>query len=66
MKEIYFYLDGSVSNCKDMINCKFNYESTKKAIEQEKSKIYTTSLVNLSFDLLDKGYKIFLCKGLKK
>lgn len=58
-KYIYFFLNTIEFDINDPGAC-ITYNGTKKAIDEDWWCIYTTSLVNLSFDLLDKGYKIYL------
>jgi hypothetical protein len=58
-KYIYFFLNTVEFDINDPGSC-ITYNGTKKAISENWWCIYTTSLVNLSFDLLDKGYKIYL------
>lgn len=41
----------------------FSYGGTKEAIRSGKKAIYTFSLANMSFSLLDKGYRIYLMKN---
>ena len=67
MKEIYFCVDNSI-NIEEIApeDIYLSYDETEKAIKCGDSPIYTLSLAHLSFDLLDKGYQIFLCKGDKK
>lgn len=54
-KEIHFHLDFSYDP-----NYTFKtYDGTNWAIERGKDVIHTTSIANISFDLLDLGYRIF-------
>ena len=57
-KEIHFYMDASYPFYADQV-C-MNYDDTRSSIERGYEVIHTTSLVNLSFDLLDLGYRIFV------
>lgn len=43
-----------------------SYQETENALNVGWDFIVTISLAHLSFDLLDLGYEIFLCKGNKK
>lgn len=56
-KEIHFYCEweGIVST--------YSYQGTLDEINRSKKIIRTTSLANLSFDLIDKGYNIYLHKN---
>lgn len=69
MKHIYFISDRT--SCffldEDFYTESYldNYEDTKEAIEVGHELIYTTSMANFSFDLLDKDYQIFLVKNRK-
>lgn len=68
MKEIYFCVDIKSYKRWGDIPCHQlpTYLATGKAIQEGFSPIVTASLAHLSFDLLDKGYNIYLCKGDKK
>lgn len=55
-KEIHFYLDCTFPP-NLTIGC---YDLTKKAIKNEREIIHTTSIANISLDLLDLGYRIFV------
>ena len=57
MKEIHFYLDINYMHIKD---CYYAYDETEDAINNKEDIIHTTSLANITFDLLDLGYRIFL------
>ena len=67
MKKIYFCVDeltaylranddfkGTFANCK-------GYKETERALTIGFEKIVTTSMAQFSFDLIDRGYDIFLC-----
>ena len=41
------------------------YDGTEKAIDEGVTNIHTTSLANITFDLLDLGYRIFLHRNNK-
>lgn len=56
-KKIYFYLTPA-SNVEY-----YSYDETKKAIASRRETIKTYSLANISFDLLDMGYDIYLSKN---
>ena len=64
MKEIYFLVDGLIPvnllNCLEGCKICTTYDSTEDAIKNGIDKIATYSMVHLSFDLLDKGYDIYL------
>lgn len=55
-KEIHFHLDFSY----DPDHTFKTYDGTNWAIERGKDVIHTTSIANISFDLLDLGYRIFV------
>ena len=57
-KEIHFYMDASYPFYADQV-C-MTYDDTCSSIERGHEIIHTTSLVNLSFDLFDLGYRIFV------
>lgn len=57
MKEIHFYLDINYVHVKD---CYYAYDETEEAINNKEDIINTTSLANITFDLIDLGYRIFL------
>ena len=57
MKEIHFYLDINYMHIKD---CYYAYDETEDAINNKEDIIHTTSIANISFDLLDLGYRIFV------
>ena len=61
-KKIYFCLDFGSFGFADINSafCKY-YLLTSEAIECGEPSIYTLSIAHLSFDLLDKGYDIYLC-----
>lgn len=60
-KEIHFYLDEVTVPFPVSSDVEFHttYDSTNKAIMRGVAKIHTTSLANISLDLLDLGYRIF-------
>lgn len=64
MKEIYFLIDGLIPANLDpcLEGCKVcpSYDSTNNAIKEGTPKIATYSMIHFSFDLLDKGYDIYL------
>lgn len=64
MKEIYFLVDGLIPanlfNCLEGCKICTTYDSTEDAIKNGIDKIATYSMVHFSFDLLDKGYDIYL------
>lgn len=64
MNKITFYLDKVPENLKDSVLT--TYCETCEAIHSGIDNIYTTSLVNMSFDLIDCGYDIFGVKNGKK
>jgi hypothetical protein len=55
-KEIHFYMDFPF----DPVKTFKTYDGTKYAIEKGREIIHTTSIANISFDLLDLGYRIFV------
>ena len=61
-KEIYFCIDEYSYEGHFPDSCYFvrDYERTQKYIE-EGTNIVTTSLAHLSYDLINRGYDIFLC-----
>lgn len=64
MKEIYFLIDGLITvNLLDCLEgCKIctTFDSTDEAIKNGIAKIATYSMIHLSFDLITKGYDIYL------
>lgn len=64
MKKITFYIDKVPENLKDSVLT--TYCETCEAIHSGIDDIYTTSLANMSFDLMDCGYDIFAVKNGKK
>ena len=58
IKEIHFYKDVSYTINPNEVYTTHN--GTKRAIDNNVKCIHTTSLSNISFDLLDKNYRIFL------
>lgn len=66
-KEIYFCVDeDSFYVRNEGIIRRETYETTELEINAGNSPILTTSLAHLSFDLIDKGYNIYLCYRDKK
>lgn len=69
MKKIYFLSDTASRYYlrEDFYTVDYidTYDHTKRAIELGYELIYTTSMANFSFDLLDIGYQIFLVKNRK-
>lgn len=62
-KDIYFLIDGIVPSNLDLLNgCKIcqTFKMTEEEITNGCEKIATYSMAHLSFDLLDKGYNIYL------
>ena len=62
--KITFYLDKVPENLKDSVLT--TYCETCEAIHSGIDDIHTTSLANMSFDLMDCGYDIFGVKNGKK
>lgn len=66
MKEIHFHEDG-VTLAQLVIDkvypIEYTYASTKHDIEAGYNLIHTTSMANMGFYLIDKGYDIFLHKN---
>ena len=60
-KEIHFHLDFPY----DPDRTFHTYDGTNYAIEKGREIIHTTSIANISFDLLDLGYRIFLHRNNK-
>lgn len=64
MKEIYFLVDGliqcNLDNCLEGCKICTTYDSTEDAIKNGIAKIATYSMAHFTFDLLDKGYNIYL------
>lgn len=56
-KEIHFHKDYPLNG---MAGIYLTHNQTKDAIKRKERLIHTTSLTNLSFDLLDDGYRIYL------
>lgn len=68
-KEIYFCVDLESYECfgKDLlVFMSTSYDGMERALKANKPIIATTSLAQLSFDLIDKGYDIYLCYKDKK
>lgn len=61
MKSIYFCL-----NCIDVPDICLTYEETEQDLNKGKECIYTTSMAHFSFDLIERGYDIYLCYRDKK
>ena len=69
MKRIYFCADNvSYENLEAYyelwvydLGLAVSYSETSKLLTEEHSIIITTSIANLSFDLINEGYEIFLC-----
>ena len=59
-KEIHFYLDTTVFNDEDKYILCHTYDTTNRVIADGENIIHTTSIANISFNLLDLGYRIFL------
>lgn len=66
-KQIYFCIDEYSYESRYPQTCYFvrDYERTQKYID-EGADIVTTSLAHLSYDLINKGYNIYLCYKDKK
>lgn len=62
-KEIYICIDGfSARNfAKEGIGMCYTYDGTEREIEFGVNKIATTSLAHLTFDVINKGYDMYLC-----
>lgn len=56
MKSIYFCL-----NYIDVPDICLTYEETEQDLIKGKECIYTTSMAHFSFDLIERGYDIYLC-----
>lgn len=56
-KEIHFHKDYPINGMRGLY---VTHNQTKDAIKRKEHIIHTTSLTNLSFDLLDDGYRIYL------
>jgi len=62
-KDIYFLIDGIVPSNLDFLDgCKIckTFKTTEEEITNGCEKIATYSMAHFSFDLLDKGYNIYL------
>jgi hypothetical protein len=61
---ITFYVDKvPIDEGSDHSRYFYCHSATKKGIDANLSDIHTTSLVDLSFELIDKGYDIFVVKN---
>lgn len=56
MKEIHFYMDSPYDPARTF----HTYDGTNDAIKKGREIIHTTSIANISLDLLDLGYRIFV------
>lgn len=63
-KRIFFCIDNSSEVLQYAIRkavlCRC-FDNTKKAINKGEECIITSSLANMSFDVIDKGYEMYLC-----
>ena len=64
MKKIYFCLNAEAMHCLGGGPVSCFYLSTKIAIDNGVNRILTSSLANLSFELMKK-YEVYLCYGFK-
>lgn len=63
-KTITFYVDKPpIDTGSEFAHYYYAHTSTLNAIEAGVIEIHTSSLVDLSFDLLDRGYRIFVVKN---
>lgn len=63
-KSITFYVDKPpIDTGSDFANYYYAHTSTRRAIDDNIWEIHTSSLVDLSFELLDRGYRIFVVKN---
>ena len=63
MKKIYFLIDGLTPSNLDFLNgCKIchTFKMTEEELKHDTQLIATYSMIHLSFDLLDRGYRIYL------
>lgn len=62
-KKIYFCVDVNsyIDRLDDLGVCYPDYSETEKAIKRGEKCIVTSSIAHFSFDLMDLGYKIYLC-----
>ena len=61
---ITFYVDKvPIDEGEEFAHYFYCHETTRKAIDAKLPDIHTTSLVDLGFDLIDKGYDIFVVKN---
>lgn len=66
-KKIYFCVDDlSMRILWDKGYCPTSYEATEDHIENGLSPIITNSIAHLSFDVINKGYDVYLCYQDKK
>lgn len=74
MKAIYFCVDEEsesihiirFKNNVNDVNVCFTYEDTENALKRGDKVIVTTSLAHFTFDLISKGYDIYLCYQYKE
>lgn len=68
MKQIYFHVDieSMIEAYEDGGLRVMTFEATWKAIKSNTELIHTTDMSQLSFDLLDMGYEIYICYRNKK
>ena len=64
-KEIHFYVDNQSISTSVLANTAATHSNFQEALNIELEIIHTTSIVDLSFDLIDKGYRIFLHENKK-
>lgn len=63
MKKIFFITDkNTVDICPFPHWILTTYDETCSAIAHKEEEIFTTSIANMSFDLIDKGYEIYICQ----
>lgn len=60
-KRIYFCLDYESFDKWHRAYRMTSFESTRDSIAHGESMIVTMSIVNMTFDLIDQGYDIYLC-----
>lgn len=62
-KKIYFCVDVNsyIDHLNDLSTCFPYYNEVEKAIKKGKDCIVTTSMAHFSFDLMNLGYRIYLC-----
>jgi len=69
MKKIYFHIDnGSMPLLFDdsKFSCAKSYLDTSVLINNGVEEIHTTDMTHFTFDLIDKGYEIYLCYKKKR